>query len=156
MGLIANADQGSSGVSLLPESSTIDDADTDERVRRVELIISNLLRAGVLGSLALVVLGTVLTLARHPQYVASPADLSRLVQPGAAFPHSMRDVFEGVRLLRGQAIVTAGLLLLIVTPVMRVAVSIFAFIYQRDRNYTFITALVLSLLLLSFFLGAVE
>ncbi|MGE5306969.1 MAG: DUF1634 domain-containing protein [Alphaproteobacteria bacterium] len=138
------------------ESSSIADEDADERVRRVELIISNLLRAGVLGSLALVVLGTVLTLAHHPEYLASPADLSRLVQPGAAFPHSTRDVFEGVRLLSGQAIVTAGLLLLIVTPVMRVAVSIFAFIYQGDRTFTLITALVLLLLLLSFFLGAVE
>ena len=138
------------------ESSSIADEDADERVRRVELIISSLLRAGVLGSLALVVLGTVLTLAHHLEYFASPADLSRLVQPGAAFPHSTRDVFEGVRLLSGQAIVTAGLLLLIVTPVMRVAVSIFAFIYQGDRTFTLITALVLLLLLLSFFLGAVE
>jgi uncharacterized membrane protein len=138
------------------ESSSIADGDADERVRRVEVIISNLLRTGVLGSLALVVLGTALTLSRHTEYFASPADLSRLVQPGAAFPHSVHDVFEGIRLLRGQAIVTAGLLLLIVTPVMRVAVSIFAFIYQGDRSYTFITAVVLLLLLLSFFLGAVE
>jgi uncharacterized membrane protein len=138
------------------ESSPIANADADERVRRVELLISNLLRAGVLGSLALIVTGTVLTFVHHPEYLSSPADLSRLVQPGAAFPHSLRDVIDGIRLLHGQAIVTAGLLLLIVTPVVRVAVSIFAFIYQRDRTFTFITAVVLLLLLLSFFLGAVE
>jgi uncharacterized membrane protein len=138
------------------ESSSAVDEDADERVRRVELLISNLLRAGVLGSLALIVTGTVLTFVHHPEYFTSPADLSRLVQPGAAFPHTLRDVIEGIRWLRGQAIVTAGLLLLILTPVVRVAVSIFAFIYQVDRVFTVITAVVLFLLLLSFFLGAVE
>jgi uncharacterized membrane protein len=138
------------------ESSPILDADADERVRRVELLISNLLRAGVLGSLALIVVGTVLSFVHHPEYFTSPADLSRLVQPGAAFPHSLGDVLEGIRLLHGQAIVTAGLLLLIITPVVRVAVSIFAFIYQSDRVFTFITAVVLSLLVLSFLMGTVE
>ncbi len=138
-----------------PELSRVP-VDADERVRRVELIISNLLRAGVLGSLALVVIGTVLSFIHHPEYFTSPADFGRLVEPGAAFPHSVSDVIQGIQLWRGQAIVTAGLLLLIATPVMRVAVSIFAFIYQEDRAFTFITALVLCLLLLSFFLGKVE
>lgn len=130
--------------------------DADERVRNVELLISNLLRTGVLVSLALVVIGTVIAFVHHPDYFTSPTDLSRLVKPGAAFPHSMSEVIEGILLLRGQAIVTLGLLLLIATPVMRVAVSIFAFIYQDDWIFTCITALVLLLLLLSFFLGAVE
>jgi uncharacterized membrane protein len=57
---------------------------------------------------------------------------------------------------QGEALVTAGLLLLIATPVIRVGVSIFAFIYQHDRLYTFITATVFCLLLLSFVLGKVE
>lgn len=130
--------------------------DAEDRVRRVELVISNLLRAGVVGSLVLVVIGTVLSFIHHPEYFSSPADFERLVQPGAAFPHSLDDVIQGILLFRGQAIVTAGLLLLIATPVMRVAVSIFAFIYQQDRTFTYITALVLFLLLLSFFLGKVE
>jgi uncharacterized membrane protein len=137
------------------ESSSVAD-DADERVRRVEILISNLLRSGVLGSLALIIVGTVLSFIHHPEYFSSPADLSRLVEPGAAFPHTLGDVINGIRLLRGQAIVMGGLLLLIITPVVRVAVSIFAFIYQRDRIFTFITAVVLSLLLLSFFMGAVE
>ena len=47
-------------------------------------------------------------------------------------------------------------LLLIATPVVRVGVSIFAFIYQGDRLYTLITATVFCLLLMSFVLGKVE
>jgi uncharacterized membrane protein len=155
MGFVANADQRSPGVITPFESSSVAD-DADERVRRVEILISNLLRSGVLGSLALIIVGTVLSFIHHPEYFSSPADLSRLVEPGAAFPHTLGDVINGIRLLRGQAIVMGGLLLLIITPVVRVAVSIFAFIYQRDRIFTFITAVVLSLLLLSFFMGAVE
>ena len=136
--------------------STAISVDAEDRVRRVEVVISSLLRAGVLASLALVVVGTLISFARHPEYFSSPVDLGRLVEPGAAFPHSLGEVLRGILLLRGQAIITAGLLLLIVTPVMRVAVSIFAFIYQEDRTFTFITILVLFLLLLSFFLGTVE
>jgi len=64
--------------------------------------------------------------------------------------------WAGVRALRGRAIVILGLLLLIATPVVRVAVSIFAFIYQGDRIFTLITAVVLCLLLLSFVLGKAE
>lgn len=138
------------------ESSAVPTTDADERVRRVELVISNLLRGGVLASLALIVAGTIMSFIHHPEYFTSPADFQRLVEPGAAFPHTLQDVIQGILLFRGQAIVTAGLLLLIATPVMRVAVSIFAFIYQEDRTFTYITALVLFLLLLSFFLGKVE
>ena len=82
--------------------------------------------------------------------------MKRLTQPGAALPHTLRDVVAGVRGLRGQALVTVGLLLLIATPVVRVGVSILAFFYQRDRIFTLITTVVLCLLLLSFVLGKVE
>jgi uncharacterized membrane protein len=127
-----------------------------ERVRRVELLISNLLRFGVLASLALILFGTTLSFVHHPTYVSSPDALQHLTQPGAAFPHTQRDVIAGVRAWRGQAIVALGLLVLIATPVMRVAVSVLAFIYQRDRIFTLITFTVLTILILSFVLGKVE
>ena len=132
------------------------EAEMEERVRRVELLISNLLRIGVSLSLVLMVIGTIISFTRHPEYLSSSEELQRLTQPGAAFPHTVPDVVAGVRDLRGRAIVTLGLLLLIATPVVRVAVSIFAFIYQRDRIFTLITAVVLCLLLLSFVLGKAE
>ena len=57
--------------------------------------------------------------------------------------------------MRGEAIVTLGLLVLMATPVMRVAVSVVAFIRHRDRTYALITVAVLCLLLLSLVLGRV-
>jgi uncharacterized membrane protein len=128
----------------------------EERLHRVELLISNLLRIGVILSLTLVVIGTIISFVHHPEYVSSSIELQQLTQAGASFPYTLRDVLTGVLDLRGKAFVTVGLLLLIATPVARVAVSILAFLYQKDRVYTLITLIVLCLLLLSFVLGKVE
>ena len=134
------------------EQPSASDAE-DARVRRVELVISRLLRVGVVTSLLIVTWGTVISFVRHPDYTSVPAELQRLTRPGAAFPQTLGDVWRGLKQGRGQAIVTAGLLLLVVTPVSRVAVSILGFVYERDRTFVAITTTVLMLLLLSFLLG---
>src|SRR3954453_2253016 len=144
------------------ETQTDDDAVAaaftakDPKARKVEILISDLLRIGVLTSLMVVVIGTVISFVHHPDYLNDPPALGRLTTPGAAFPHTVGDVVRGVRELRGQAIVMIGLLLLIATPVLRVGVSIFAFAYERDRRYVVITPIVFLLLLLSFVLGKGE
>ncbi len=130
--------------------------DAEERVRRVELIISTLLRTGVIVSFVIIVVGTILSFVHHPGFLSTEGQLQLLAQPGAVFPHTIKDVFDGVLALHGQAIVALGLLLLIATPVVRVAVSIFAFVYQGDRVFVAITTVVLCFLLLSFVLGKVE
>ena len=76
-----------------------------------------------------------------------------MTQQGAVFPHTPGDALSGLRNMQGQAIVVTGLLLLIATPVMRVAVSILIFLHQRDRIFTIITITVLCFLLISFVLG---
>jgi uncharacterized membrane protein len=125
----------------------------DERVRKVELAISALLRIGVLTSLLVVLAGTALTFVHHPHYLSSRHDLGPLTKPGAVFPHSLPSLIHGLEQGQGRAIVMAGLLLLIATPVLRVAVSVLAFVYQRDRTFVVITTVVLALLLTSFALG---
>ena len=130
--------------------------DTSGRVRKVELLISNILRLGVITSLCIIVAGTLLSFVHHPSYVWAPAELQRLTAPGAAFPHTVAEVLTGVADLRGQAFVSIGLLILVATPVARVAVSIIAFAYQREPIFVVITTTVLLLLLLSFALGRIE
>jgi hypothetical protein len=93
--------------------------------------------------------------AHHPDYLRSSADLVRLTSPGAALPHSLRDVIEGVRVWRGQAVVALGLIMLILTPVLRVVVSVIAFAIERDRVFIAVTSTVLAVLLLSFMLGRI-
>jgi uncharacterized membrane protein len=122
---------------------------------RAENWISVTLRAGVLVSLLLIVAGTLTTFLHHPQYVASKPDLARLTSPGAAFPRTLAEVAAGIVALRGQAIVAAGLLILIATPVLRVAISIFVFVEDRDYPFAVITTTVLVILLVSFLLGRI-
>ena len=116
--------------------------------------ISRLLRGGVLLSIATVVLGLLFTFVHHPEYVSSRTDLRELTNAQTVYPHTIRDVVAQTRAHRGQAIVMLGLLLLIATPVARVAFSVVAFMVEGDRVYVCITIGVLALLLFSLAIGA--
>ena len=120
----------------------------------VDLAISRLLRGGVLISIAVVLLGAAITFVRHPSYVRSGRELGRLTSPAMTYPSSVATVVHGAEAQRGQAIMMAGLLLLIATPVARVGLSIAVFVVEHDRLYIVITSVVLLLLLTSFALGA--
>jgi uncharacterized membrane protein len=104
-------------------------------------------------SLVLIVLGSILNFSKPSGYGATAADLHHLTDPEAVFPRTAEWICSGLRHLDGQAIIVLGLATLIATPVMRVAVSILAFVYQRDRIFALITSTVLALLILSFLLG---
>lgn len=124
-----------------------------ERVS-VETLIGWVLRAGVTISVSVIVIGLAITFVHHPEYVTSKDALRGLIDPARPELDSRAGVWRGLLQQRGQAVVMLGLLLLIATPVMRVAASIFIFARERDRLYIVITTLVLLLLLTSFFLGA--
>lgn len=128
---------------------------TDARLEvAAEILISRLLRSGVAISATLLVIGTVLVFHHHPLYRSSPDDLPTLTSPDSEYPHSIREVLRIAGEGRGQGIAMLGLLLLIATPVVRVAVSIVLFAMERDWLFTTITAIVLALLLLAFVIGA--
>lgn len=117
-----------------------------------EFLISGLLRTGVLLSLAFVLSGMVLSFIHHPDYLSSADALARLTSPEHTV-HTVSEVIAGAAAVRGQAFVMVGLLLLIATPLLRVALSLLLFHRQGDRAFTRITAVVLTLLLVSFLLG---
>jgi uncharacterized membrane protein len=68
---------------------------------------------------------------------------------GSADPTDFSSIGAGLAVLRPIAIAQAGLLVLVATPVVRVAVSLVGFVLERDRLYAAITAAVLALLLIS-------
>jgi len=114
---------------------------------RMDAIIGSLLRTGVTLAAALVLIGGLIYLFRHgaepPSYAVfrgEPADLRTL--PG---------IFHDVRSLRGRGIIQFGLLILIATPVARVAFLVYAFSRQRDMLYTAVALIVLALLAFSLF-----
>ena len=123
---------------------------------RVELIISELLRWGVFLSLVLLIVGTILCFVRtcdYGQAGGTAADFHRLLAQRHAPPVTLHATMAGFFHLQGEALLLCGLLLLIATPVLRVAVSIVAFACEKDRAFVLITTVVFLLLLLSFALG---
>ena len=104
-------------------------------------IISATLLVGVFVSGLLIVLGFVLFA------------LSGSAPPAGPPPHSVGAVVQGVLHLQPVAVIDAGLLLLILTPVTRVAIGVVGFWRERDPNMTAATSFVLLALILSFVLG---
>jgi uncharacterized membrane protein len=122
-------------------------------VRKVELAISGILRGGVLVSLLIVVAGLVLSFMHHPEYLHSSEGMTTATSPTRHTIHTFGELVSGLREWRGEAVIAAGLLLLILTPVLRVAVSIVGFVFERDWKFVMITSFVLLMLVLSFVLG---
>jgi uncharacterized membrane protein len=113
--------------------------------QQVEGIVGNLLRVGVILAAVVVFVGGALYLIRHgatsPDYRVfhgEPADL-----------RSVSGIVTDALSLQSRGIVQLGLLLLVATPVARVAFSVFAFAQQRDRTYVIVTLSVLAVLLYS-------
>lgn len=115
------------------------------KIEDVEWIIGRLLQVGVMASAVIMGLGLALFLiSGNSGY------------PGDTFPYSLPQIAQGLILLKPYAIILAGLLLLILTPVFRVGVSILVFLKEKDFLYVKITSAVFIILLVSFFLGKVE
>jgi uncharacterized membrane protein len=113
--------------------------------QRVEQIIGTLLRAGVMLAAVVITAGGTVYLWRHsqeyPDYATFHGIPDELKHPGSIW----RGVLDG----RARALIQLGLLLLIATPVSRVAFSVFAFERQRDWTYVGITLVVLAVLVYS-------
>jgi uncharacterized membrane protein len=105
------------------------------------IVLGNLLRAGVLFSAAVVFSGACIYLFRHAH---EPADY-RVFRGEPAEYRTIPGVMHG----RGQGLIQLGLLLLIATPIARVAASIVGFAIERDRLYVIFTLIVLVVLLYS-------
>jgi uncharacterized membrane protein len=133
-----------------PNSKPVPSADL---VRKVELFISALLRIGVISSLVVVVAGLILSFVHHPDYRHSTAELKQVTSVDRPTFQTLTELVSGIKQFRGEAIIMLGLLLLIATPVMRVAVSVVAFMIERDWTFVLVTTFVLAMLILSFFLG---
>ncbi len=111
----------------------------------VERVIGNLLRVGLSIATAVVAFGGAIYLARHGQELPS----YRLFRGEPAALRSIGGIVEMAHDWLGRGFIQLGLLLLLATPVARVAFSVFAFIKQRDPFYVGVTVIVLAVLLFS-------
>jgi uncharacterized membrane protein len=112
---------------------------------RIEVILGNLLRVGVLISAAVVLWGACIYLSRHAH---EPANY-RVFRGEPSDFRTIRGVIQSVINGRGRGVIQLGLLLLIATPIARVSFSIVGFALERDRMYVAFTLIVLAILLYS-------
>jgi len=113
--------------------------------RRLETIIGRLLQAGVLLAAAVVTIGAVAYLAQHH---ADRVDYRHFVA-GGPDTSTLDGIVRSAAHFKSLGIIQFGLLLLIATPVARVALAIAGFALERDWLYTVVSVVVLLILLAS-------
>jgi len=131
-----------------------------DELTRMELAISHALRWGVLLSAAVILAGVLMLGWRHDtgygkvqRHHLSQLLACRAGSGAGVFPTAPGTVIQGVRAGRPYAIIALGLLLLIATPVVRVALSVLFFLSQEDWLYVGLTLAVFAILIISFTTG---
>jgi uncharacterized membrane protein len=117
--------------------------------REIDQVIGDLLRAGVIISAIVVLIGGAIYLIHHGHEIPE----HHVFRSEPREWRTLSGVFSASNLKHGQGIIMAGLLILIATPIARVALSLGAFALEHDWMYTGFTATVLGLLLYSLFLS---
>ncbi|MCC6483256.1 MAG: DUF1634 domain-containing protein [Armatimonadetes bacterium] len=108
----------------------------------METAISRLLQAGVALAALVVAVGAVIYLLHHANQKAAYSAF----QSEPSHLRYVTSIIEYARDASGRGLIQLGLLILIATPIARVAFSAIAFAVQRDWLYVGITLVVLVLL----------
>src|SRR5438270_9482112 len=96
--------------------------------KHMDEIMGRLLRTGVILAATFVLIGGAIFLARHTKPVTDYHVFQGEPEQLRTMPGIVREALG----LHGRGLIQFGLLLLIATPIARVAFSVVAFSYQRD------------------------
>ena len=121
----------------MPSRDELDASD-----QRLDQALGNLLRAGVVLAAAVTLLGGIAYVAT---YWDTRSDHHTLVEQSEHLRKPV-GIVRCALTLDPRCVIQFGLLLLIATPVARVAFTVFAFTRQRDWTYVVVTFIVLALL----------
>ena len=115
---------------------------------RLEMAMGRMLQIGVTVAALVVLVGGILYLKQfggaQPEYQHFHGAPSGLV--------SVHGIMSGLMHFDPRSVIAFGILLLIATPICRVIFGVVGFALLRDRFYTGVSAVVLGILLFSFFL----
>jgi len=113
-------------------------------------LIGNLLRYGVWMSLAVALSGGIIYLTGHAQ---ETVHYGTFTENDRSIFEVVADVLSGVSRADGVSVIFLGVLLLFLTPVLRMVLSLFSFIKEKDTKYVCITLLVMGIIGMSIALG---
>lgn len=116
----------------------------------IEQFIGLQLRYGVILSSVIVFIGGLIYLSQSGQ-LPLPAYHQFIGTKGGYT--SIAQIFSGVRGLRAKGIIQFGVVVLIATPILRIAFSLVGFVLEKDKMYILITTVVLTVMMISIFGG---
>jgi len=118
--------------------------------RDFQQLIGNLLRYGVWISLAVAFLGGIVYLANHG---TETVNYGTFIENDRSIFQVVASVFDGISTFQGESLIFLGIILLFLTPVLRVILSLFSFLLERDYLYVGITLVVILIIGVSVWLG---
>jgi uncharacterized membrane protein len=119
---------------------------SDEQVER---LVGRLLQVGVIIAAVVVLAGGIVFLLHH----GMETENHRTFRGEPSRLKSLWGIGQEAIEFHGRGLIQLGLVLLIATPVARVALTVFAFVRQRDFVFVGVTLLVFGVLLYSLFSG---
>ncbi|WP_289658807.1 DUF1634 domain-containing protein [Flavobacterium panacagri] len=115
-----------------------------------QTIIGNLLRYGVWISLSVAFIGGIVYLMNHGSQI----------EDYSVFKENDRNIFEVIAAVYhgaisgdGASLIFTGIILLFLTPVLRVLLSLFSFLLEKDYLYVGITLIVIVIIIISISFG---
>lgn len=135
-------------MSATPPPVAVEDPRAEDD-RRLAGRIGLLLRGGVLLSAIVMLVGGALLVLAHGTAPADLASYPRATPP----PSDLGAILRGALALEPRALTQLGIVLLVATPVARVALTLVDFTRRRDRAYVALSGLALLLLVGGMVLG---
>ncbi len=115
-----------------------------------QTIIGNLLRYGVWISLSVAFIGGIVYLIHN----------GNQIEDYSVFKENDRNIFEVIAAVyngaiqgNGESLIFTGIILLFLTPVLRVLLSLFSFLLEKDYLYVGITLIVIAIIIISISFG---
>lgn len=112
----------------------------------IEIIIGKMLRIGVLTAAAVAAVGGIMYLCVSG---SSVAPLHNVFKGEPTIYSTLSGVLHGVTTGSTHEIMQLGVILLIATPIARIAFSVFAFLLEKDYMYVVMTLIVLGIIAFS-------
>jgi uncharacterized membrane protein len=121
------------------------------RDKDMQAIIGWILRIGVILSMAVVFIGGILFIYNHGHSIPDYSVFKGVPN----FIDNTGGIVNGVINFKGQAIIMLGIMLLIATPILRVAFAAIGFLIEKDYLYTTISLIVLLIITASMISGQI-
>ncbi|MDN3691988.1 DUF1634 domain-containing protein [Chryseobacterium tructae] len=111
--------------------------------------VGNLLRLGVILSVATSLIGFIKLFTEGFEMPKKYTSLAVSSSSDKVWSHFWDSLCKG----EGMAIIQLGILILILTPLMRIIFALIGYLKEKDYVYVFISSIVLAIMAVSFFAG---